>query len=167
MTKEIVLKGGDIALVDDEDYPLLSRYEWQRSGSAGYAATTMQTAGGKNYTIYMHKLIMGGFWIIDHINLDPLDNRKANLRRATKQQNEWNKAKFKTSRGMPPTSKYKGVSLQGNRWNAKIMRHKVLYDLGSYKTEEEAARAYNKKAKELSEGFEWLNPVPELTMKTV
>jgi hypothetical protein len=125
----IILNTGDVVLVDDEDYPLLSRFEWQRAGNAGYAVTTLQTLNGRNVTIYMHKLIMGGFWIIDHINLDPLDNRKCNLRRATKNENEWNKPKQKTWRGKPCTSQYKGVCYDWrvNKFKASIKRNGAAF----------------------------------------
>ena len=101
MVKELPLKGGEVAMVDDEDYPLLSRHKWQRAGSGGYAVTTMQTLTGKNHTIYLHKLIMGGFTVLDHINRDALDCREENLRRATKHENNFNKGKMKGRNGKP------------------------------------------------------------------
>jgi hypothetical protein len=174
MTKEIRLKGGDATLVDEEDYPLLSRYEWQRAGTAGYAVTTMQTLTGKNHTIYMHKLIMAGFWLCDHINQNPLDNRKANLRRATMQENGWNKGKPKACRHGKPTSQYKGVSfvpLRGKpRWVAMIKHvkpgaHKTtgkVIRIGYFDSEEAAARAYNAKVRELRGEWAWVNPLPEV-----
>jgi hypothetical protein len=151
------------AKVDDEDYAMLSRHTWCIvSASRGYAGTFIEMGHGKRKLLVMHRMILGGTNQIDHRNNDPLDNQKDNLRTATRNENEWNKAKFKTAKGKPPTSKYKGVSLQGGRWEAKIMRNKVLYNLGSFKNEEDAARAYNKKAKELSADYSWFNPVPEI-----
>lgn len=172
MTKRIVLKGGDVALVDDEDYPLLSRYEWQRAGSNGYPVTTIQTITGKRHTIYMHRFIVGGFSMCDHINLSPLDNRKDNLRRATYQQNGWNTGKPKSCRHGKPTSQYKGVSyrpLKGkDRWFAGLKHvapgaHKntgVMIRIGYFDNEEDAARAYNKKVRELRGEWAWVNPLP-------
>jgi hypothetical protein len=42
-----------------------------------------------------------------------------------------------------------GVSKKGNRWRAQIEKNGVKYRIGSFKTQEEAAEAYNAKAKEL------------------
>ncbi len=153
------------------DFPLLSRYVWQRAGRAGYAVTTMQTITGKSHTIYMHKLVKGGFWMCDHINLNPLDNRKENLRRATMQENGWNKGKPNRTRGS--TSKYKGVSyapLRGkDRWVALIKhvepgKHKStgkVIRIGYFDTEDAAAEAYNAKVKELRGEWAWVNPLPD------
>jgi len=171
MAKEIILKGGEVALVDDEDYPLLSRYSWQRAGAAGYAVTTIQTITGKRHTIYMHKFIMGGFWICDHINLNPLDNRKENLRRATMQQNGWNKGKPKASRYGAPASQYKGVvrcvAKDGRiYWRVLIKLTKKgevparFARLGPFATEIEAARAYNVEVVKHRGEWAWLNPIP-------
>lgn len=158
---EIQLKGGEIALVDDEDYPLLSRYKWQRAGAAGYVVTTMQTITGKNHTIYMHKLIMGGFWMVDHKDGNVLDCRKQNIRRATRQENNFNTRKVPLRKGKPTTSKYKGVYFDKNAgiWRAQIVKSKKNYPLGSFRNEDDAGRAYNKKAVELFGEFAWLNPV--------
>jgi hypothetical protein len=168
MVKEIPLKGGDVALVDDEDHPLLSRYKWQRAGSAGYAATTMQFSDSVLRTVYMHKLVMGGFWLCDHINRNPLDNRKENLRRATMQENGWNRGKQRSVRGKPPSSQYKGVSyapLRGkDRWVVLIhvgkKPKKKVIRCGYFDTEVEAARAYNEQIVELRGEFAWVNPLP-------
>jgi hypothetical protein len=90
---------------------------------------------------------------IDHINNDPTDNRIVNLREVTTQQNTWN-AKAKTG-----TSRYKGVTWRRIRWGARIRKDGVLYDLGLYDNEEDAALAYNRKAIELFGNFAGLNPV--------
>ena len=68
---------GAIAIVDDEDYPILSRLTWYISDS-GYAVTDTPVKHLK-----MHKLIIGPIkskTVIDHINRNKLDNRKSNLR---------------------------------------------------------------------------------------
>lgn len=77
---------------------------------------------------------------VDHINRDPLDNRKVNLRFATPSQNSMNRK---------PKNKYKGVNLRkdkkGKPWQAQCrdpVSKKVLH-LGYYSTPEEAAKAYN------------------------
>ena len=47
--------------------------------------------------------------IVDHINGDPLDNRRENLRIVTNQQNAWNAAGAKSINGKPTSSRFKGV----------------------------------------------------------
>lgn len=81
---------------------------------------------GSKKTIMMHNVILGFSRYVDHRNGSTLDNRKENIRQASRPENEWNKPKQKTSRGKPCTSKYKGVSLRGGRWVARIKRNGVL-----------------------------------------
>jgi hypothetical protein len=97
--------------------------------------------------IFEHRLAW--FWIhgvwpsaeLDHINLDGMDNRIANLREATSQQNKFNLIRRATKK----TSKYKGVFPYhgGPRWRALIRQNGKTRFLGSFVTEEEAARAYD------------------------
>ena len=90
----------------------------------------------------------------DHINGNGLDNRKSNLRVCYNYQNARNQKLRPNS-----NSGFKGVSLikDRNKWVAQIkVNGKVKY-LGAYTLKEEAARAYNKAAKELFGEFAWLN----------
>lgn len=90
---------------------------------------------------------------VDHINGNPLDNRKANLRFASSQQNNRNRAK--TSR--PKSSQYKGVSRDRNRWTAVIYSNYRQIYLGSFVNEVDAARAYDAKAREIFGEFAAVN----------
>lgn len=172
MGKEIPIKGGEVAVVDDEDFPVVSRYSWRMSNS-GYAMTTFKFTDDAEHTVYLHKLIMGMgcFGVCDHINQNRLDCRKENLRRATYQENGWNSRKQLSAHGKPCSSKYKGVTrvvskTKGVRWFASIKdgdrySGKVIR-IGYFATEDEAARAYNAKALELRGDKAWLNPVQEV-----
>lgn len=170
MVKEIRCKNGEIALCDDEDYPLLSRFIWYMGSElshGGYPCCFVYGKGNTRKQIFMHQLVMAGAYSPDHIDQDKMNNQKDNLRLSTHQQNAWNQKKQKSARGKPCSSKYKGVSyapLRGkDRWVALIKvgpkkGGKVLR-LGYYQTEDDAARAYNAKCKELRGEWAWLNPV--------
>lgn len=104
--------------------------------STGYSVTRIN---GKN--ISMH-VFLGYKWH-DHINKNKKDNRKENLRKCTKQENNRNKSKQSNC-----TSKYIGVSLEQKRWRACITVNKKKINLGSYNTEEKALIARLRAEKE-------------------
>jgi hypothetical protein len=91
----------------------------------------------------------------DHINHNGLDNRKANLRQATRAQNCWNKRKQKGSH----SSKYKGVSWlsREKKWQARIQANGRKIFIGSFKNEIDAAKAYDRAAKKYYKEFASLN----------
>ena len=145
MAKKILIGHGQFAIVDDEDYELLSKYKWR-------------VASGKNHDhhyaiagVRMHRLILDAppGYMVDHINGDTLDNRKVNLRLCTNSQNQQNTS----SRG--GTSKYKGVSFRSRdgRWIAAFQYDGIRYYCGIWDTEEEAARAVDKKRGEVCGDF--------------
>lgn len=142
---EVELTKGKIALIDAESLGAVSRYAWQCSDE-NYARARV---GRK--MISMHRLILLGEnseenVLVDHINQNTLDNRKANLRRATRSNNQANRSKRKTK-----SSQYKGVSwhAQCKRWRAYISVDNKRKSLGLFVDEVEAAKAYDKAALEL------------------
>jgi hypothetical protein len=155
-----------IALVDDEDYPVVSRHTWAIlwSGRRPYAFTRLYNENKKNgKTFLMHHLILGISSMTDHRNNNSLDNQKANLRPATRQQNSANVPKFKTKNGKPCSSKYKGVHkyASNGKFRATIGYNKKIIQLGTFVHEDDAGRAYNEKAKELFGDYACLNDIPE------
>jgi hypothetical protein len=152
--RKIYLTQGKYAIVDPEDYEWLAKYKWfaVRNDGRFYAVRW-----AKNRNVKMHQVIMGTEEgkVIDHINGNGLDNRRANVRFATAQQNGWNKRKQRGNY----SSKYKGVhwAKKRNQWRARIKCNGRSIHLGRFETEEEAARAYDEKAKELFGEFAWLN----------
>jgi hypothetical protein len=83
---------------------------------------------------------------VDHVNGNGLDNRRGNLRLATKSQNAQNRRKVNGT-----TSQYKGTTWDkhSNKWKAQIRHNGKLIHLGLFDTEADAHRAYCEKAKEL------------------
>ena len=89
---------------------------------------------------------------VDHKNNNRLDNNVSNLRWCSSQENNMNKSK----RGNA-SSIYKGVHRQDGKWLAGIKYNNIKIHIGSFKTQEEAGRAYNEKASELFGEFAKLN----------
>lgn len=147
--KTIDLTQGQKALVDDEDFEWLSQWKWSaaKQGSDKWRAMRTVKNGSRQRVIRMHRLIMNAKTgqTVDHINGNPLDNRRANLRFATQQQQMINRRGW-VSR--PKTSRYKGVYWQKdiNRWRSRF-REKYL---GTFTNEEDAARAYDAEAHKFS-----------------
>ena len=161
---------GDYAVIDEEDYQKVmddittTLRGGKKRVNKWYA--WVSPSGGKKYALNgsrkksIHRAVMGypKGMLIDHINGDPLDNRKVNLRACTHSENAMNKKVRADSR-----SGYKGVWLSpdGEAIQAYIrpptMTKGKRITIGHYGTLEEAARAYDAKAKELFGEFAKLN----------
>ncbi|MAM57148.1 MAG: hypothetical protein CMN25_07425 [Salinicola sp.] len=108
-------------------------------------AFVQATSRDKTQYIRLSRLVMDppAHKVVDHINGNPLDNRRRNLRIVTSRQNAQNRAK----RGDRCTSKYKGVCLKGGRWFACLYQNYRQVSLGFFPTEREAAEAYDAEAR--------------------
>ena len=140
--------------VSDGDYELLLRYQWRLrvGGKNRYAVTTIN-----GEEVGMHRVILGAEpgQIVDHINGDGLCNQRENLRFCTRAQNFQN-GRWRNTKGR--TSKHKGEWRIKNRpcrrcWRSGITAYRVYRNLGSFWTEEEAARAYDAAARRLHGEF--------------
>jgi len=133
-------------LVDSIDEHLLDEYTW-RVSSNGRVVRSLP--GGY---VYLHQQIMGGKGI-DHVNHNPLDNRRSNLRFANQSQNQHNKRK---SPGK--TTPYKGVTFEAGKFRARIKPvNRSRISLGRFDSAWAAARAYNIAARELFGEYAHLN----------
>jgi hypothetical protein len=98
---------------------------------------------------------------VDHVNGNGLDCRRENLRICSNAENRRN---MRIERGV---SRFKGVArCLGNKtriWEAYIWHENRKIGLGAYRTEEEAARAYNAAALQYHGEFACLNEIPGLT----
>lgn len=142
--KTISVGKGRVSIVDDEDFERVSQFNW--------VARKIQ---GKFYVmkmLWLHRVIMNApdGVLVDHINGNPLDNRRSNLRLCTHKENMRNRGKSKNN-----TSGFKGVSWnnQSNKWQAQIAVNKKTIPLGMFVEKEDAARAYDKAARELHGKF--------------
>lgn len=146
--KEIKLTKGKTAVVDDCDFEELNSKKWHYT-SSGYAA---RRSWPDNKIVLMHRQIMSTpkGMDTDHKNQNKLDNRRDNLRIGTRSQNNMNQTKQRHN-----TSGFKGVMWQKSKslWVARV----GLVYAGKFKNKEDAARAYDKKAKELFGEFAKLN----------
>jgi len=153
-----------VTKLDDEDFVKFSKYKWYAALDSGTntrrAARRFFYKGKKSKILFLSRLIIDANdeYYVDHINGDTLDNRKSNLRLASVSQNGMNRGPNKNNK-----SGYKGVSWSsGDKgWTAHINKtingkYKQFF-IGNFKTKEEAAIAYNKKAKELFGEFAYLN----------
>lgn len=138
-------------LIDAEDYERVTRLSWspKRAGLSIYAYATSLYGIPKHHQ-RLHAFIIKAEpgQIVDHINGDTLDNRKANLRIVTAAENARN-ARRATSVGK--SSKFKGVSLdkRSGRWLASIRSNGTMKRLGLFDAETEAAMAYDTAAKQM------------------
>ena len=159
MVKEIELTRGQVTLVDDEDFErVTAQGSWCASWYPKrevYAA--IGSVDGELTLLHRFILTVPPGLEIDHKNLNPLDNRRCNLRFCTRAQNSMNRRK---QRGVY-SSKYKGVSRSPGRtkWTAYIGWNGKKNHLGQFDTEEEAASAYNDMANELFGDFAGLNVI--------
>lgn len=152
--REIPLTKGRVAIVDDDDYARISSHKWyvcETRGIALYAARKEKLTNGKRKMILMHREILDIDGEIDHINRNGLDNRRSNLREATRQMQTQNRMGKRAS-----SSLYKGVSLtifkSGNkRWKAQYRKDGKTVHIGYFGSEEEAARAYDAVARVIFE----------------
>jgi hypothetical protein len=152
MTKLVALtpaKYNKFAIVDDDDFDRVVLRRWTYEVQNG-------RVGG---WIDGHSLPLANFVLniprgteVDHIDRNPLNNTRANLRVATRSQNVANTVKSRRS-----NTGYRGAYKNGDRYHAQItLNNKRIY-LGSYATPEEAAIARDNAARLYHGEFAVLN----------
>lgn len=115
--------------------------------------------------VFIHRLVCPATdgKTADHINGDGLDNRRVNLRLATRAEQTRNRAPHSHRGGKPRPTPYKGVSLPVSHvpkpWLAQIWAEGRAVRLGRFDTDVEAALAYNAAAVKYFGEFARLNEV--------
>lgn len=141
------ISGGEVRVdADTAIIRLVCAFSWHVD-TYGYAAGIIE---GRR--VLMHRVILGleDQRLGDHVNLDRLDNRRCNLRIASKAHNGWNRNKR-----IDNTSGYKGVYMcrSTGRWRAEIRANHVSYKLGRFDNPIQAALACDRAAIRLHGDF--------------
>ena len=148
--KQIELTQGKYALIDDEDFELVSNYKWRFAGegyAVGFKYLGKVNGKFKSDAILMHRIINKtpkGF-VTDHINRNKLDNRKVNLRTVDRSLNAFNTGIYKHNK-----SGFTGISwsLYSKKWLARIQKNGKVIHLGLFNDIEKAVQA-RKQAEEI------------------
>lgn len=147
-TYTIPLTRGKETIVDKDIAELWDGIKWYCS-SKGYAVTNIRNSDGKRTTLRLHRVVanvhgLPGDIEPDHINGNPLDNRRENLRICTHKQNLRSSKK-----PINNTTGFKGVSYdkRRNKFEAQIKVDNRKKYLGHFSTAEEAHSAYCAAAK--------------------
>lgn len=154
--REIPLKHGKVALVDDEDYSLLSCWTWMAYKGYNTWYAKRETPRPERKTIAMHVHIMKPpkGMRVDHIDGNGLNNQRHNLRVCTNAQNIQNSRKSKAN-----VTGYRGVcwNKEVKKYHAQLTFNYERIHIGYFSDPAEAAHAYDKVAKERFGEFAVLN----------
>lgn len=163
ITRIALGKSGRFTLIDAADLPLISQRKWYPKAFRGTIYAGSPCVIRKNWSlesVALHRLILGlergNPVLAEHRNGVPLDNRRDNLRRATRSQNSANRKQQSTSR-----QPYKGVGRDKDSphrpWYACVKINNRNCYLGFFASPIEAAKAYDAKAREVWGEFAHLN----------
>jgi hypothetical protein len=147
--------------VDDEDYEYLSKHNWcagKGNKNQSYYAVRSIRSQRKTRRVYMHRVIAQARpgEVVDHKNLDGLDNQRENLRVGNQALNLLNRSANKGR-------KYKGVSFYHPTLQyVASFRGKHI---GYFDNEDDAARAYNATARAAGGDWALLNVIPGMSLE--
>lgn len=150
----VPLTRGFTAIIDAADVPLIEGFNWSALVLRRHVYAYRQSrAGGVLVTTYMHRLLAAPPHedsVVDHIDGDSLNNRRSNLRLASRSQNQHNMRLRLSSK-----SGAKGVSWNSRRnaWEARIQLQGRARFLGYHATLSDASAAYAKASAELHGEF--------------
>lgn len=143
MTIEIPLTKGYTALIDDADFHLSGMRWYTAIGPTGivYARRNARRINGSRFTAFLHRAVLGldpkNVSIVDHINGNGLDCRRANLRLVTRQEN----ARNVVGSNKRASTSFLGVSRHNSGWQAHIrINGKQIY-IGLFSSPEKANHA--------------------------
>jgi hypothetical protein len=152
--REIPLSQGQVALIDDSDYDLVSQHKWYANWCSSthsfYAVRNVKSAEGYARSVRMHRLLMGlehgDNRCVDHANGLTLDNRRSNLRIVTVRQNNQNKRTHRSGKLVGA-----GFDKAKGKWQALLWVKGKNTFLGRFPTEIAAHEKYMEALAELQE----------------
>jgi hypothetical protein len=156
--RKIRLTEGKFTLVDQNDFYWLNNFDWftKKNNKSFYAVRLDNDCAKWPTMVSMHRQIMNSpkGLLVDHRNLDGLDNRRSNLRIATYSENNCNRLKKKNT-----SSRFVGVCWEKtkSRWVTHIRHNGKIIYLGLFKSEIDAANAYDQAARMYHKEFAHLN----------
>ena len=146
-----IWRGGEIAakaIVDEQDFEKVSDQVWylmtdSKHRKRRYAQASVKSPEGKWRTVMLHRVVLGltaRTPDVDHIDGDGLNNRRSNLRPATRSQNNQN---MQAQRKPGKSSRFRGVcwNKPKQRWQARVKVHGKTVFSRCFQTEGAAARA--------------------------
>lgn len=128
------------AIVDLADLHLVDGWRWGQTRKDGKRyALRRDESSGKRQNVHMHRVIIDAPRLVrvDHIDGDPLNNRRANLRMCSHAENMRNTTKKATN-----TTGFKGVWKHGRGYYASVQKAGKKVRIGPFSTPELAAAAY-------------------------
>jgi len=151
---KLQLTQGKFAYIDDCDAHLAD-YNWcfMKAKKTGYAIKALPAKDGKHKNVLLHHLIIGhplNKMQVDHIDGDGLNNIRKNLRIVTNRRNSSNKKCHREDGKLVGAHFVKDKRYKYKKWKSEIKIGGKEIFLGYFKTEEEAANAYQKAAEKVS-----------------
>ena len=149
-TIQIPITQGFVAIIDECDSDLLA-HKWHalKTGHKPYVSTNIKVNGnwkGKRlHTLIAERILarpLTSKEVVDHIDNNPLNNRRSNLRVCSVADNAKNKGTYQKNR-----TGLKGVYSRDGKFRAQIQSNGVKYMLGTFDTAEEAYKTYCEAAK--------------------
>lgn len=145
-TVEITTKDGTVFLIDKADFELVNAHKWH--ASLRKDKKTKSIAGsvridGEKKVMFLHRFLLNppkGLYV-DHINRNPLDNRRSNLRICTHEENARNTTIHKDN-----TTGYKGIYPDQGKYSVVVMKDRKRFYGGWFADPVEAARKYDELA---------------------
>lgn len=156
--RKIPLGEERFAIVDPLIFYCLNKFHWTCDGKGDLIyAVRREILAHRGRVVRMHRLIMKApeGVLVDHQNLNTLDNRLANLRLATREQNMHNRRKTRRD----TTSRFIGVHLEKDKnvFRVNITNEGKKIYIGRFKNEIDAARAHDRAALKYHGQFARLN----------
>ena len=149
---------GNSTIVDKDQIEKLKNFYWRLGNNGRWVAVNKSRKFGyKSKELFIYNFIMDfdpakdKRYVVDHINRNPNDNRKCNLRIATKTQNAYNRSFYSETKGIE--------KICNGLYRSRIMSNGIVYELGFYVSKEQACSIYNVAAKYFFGDYAVLNKI--------